>query len=492
LFILLSITSYSQFWDVTIPKKLEGTINSEFDEISPVFSSDSSYLYFIRSFSPENTGGINDQDIWYSEKDNKGIYSKSSPLTSLNNKLNNGVFGISNNGESLYLVDTYQGKKDKKKGCSVAIGKNDSWSKPNHLNIPNLDIEGDAFGFHINNTEDVLIVSYKGMNSIGEEDLYVSKKVNGEWQAVIHMGKDINTNGYEISPFLSKNSDTLFFSSNGLGGLGDADIFYSVRKDESFTNWSSPKNLGNKINSSKFDAYFTYNKTTLFFSSNRDGMNSDIYSSKIISPDPLSGTISSKNVTIIKGQNGSVDITIKGGESPYSYKWNNGSLTEDLANVQKGEYSVIVTDIKGRKLELKATLTEPILKVGSDIATLIALKPIYYDMGKFEIRKDAAQELDKIIKIMNENPEMVVELGSHTDCRSSKDYNQKLSQKRANSAVSYIQKQIKNPKRITGKGYGESKLKINCPCEGKVMPTCPEEDHAKNRRTEFLILSMGK
>ena len=125
-----------------------------------------------------------------------------------------------------------------------------------------------------------------------------------------------------------------------------------------------------------------------------------------------------------------------------------------------------------------------------DLATLIDIKPIYFDLGKFVIRKDAALELDKIVKVMNDYPAMKIELGSHTDCRSSIAFNEKLSANRAKASADYIKSRIKNPERIYGKGYGESKLKIDCPCEGTVKSSCSEEEHQQNRRTEFVILKM--
>ncbi|MFM1810952.1 MAG: hypothetical protein RLZZ382_2177, partial [Bacteroidota bacterium] len=131
------------------------------------------------------------------------------------------------------------------------------------------------------------------------------------------------------------------------------------------------------------------------------------------------------------------------------------------------------------------------IEVGTNIADLIDIKPIYFDLGKYNIRTDAALELDKIVAIMNQYPQMVVELGSHTDCRSSKAFNQKLSQNRAKASADYIKSRITTPSRISGVGYGESKLKVNCPCEGTVKSTCPEEEHAKNRRTEFIIKKMN-
>jgi len=130
------------------------------------------------------------------------------------------------------------------------------------------------------------------------------------------------------------------------------------------------------------------------------------------------------------------------------------------------------------------------IAVGLDLAKIIDIKPIYFDLGKSIIRPDAAIELDKIVKVMNENPTMVVELGSHTDCRGSIASNASLSDRRAKASAEYIKKRIANPERIYGKGYGESQLTNGCQCEGAVKSTCPEEEHQKNRRTEFKIIKM--
>jgi len=138
--------------------------------------------------------------------------------------------------------------------------------------------------------------------------------------------------------------------------------------------------------------------------------------------------------------------------------------------------------------ELDLTLDK--IDVGADLAKLIDIKPIYFDLGKYNIRKDAAVELEKIVKVMNENPNMVVELGSHTDCRGTAASNFKLSDNRAKSSAEYIKKKISNPDRIYGKGYGESKLKNGCACEGTVKSTCTEAEHQENRRTEFIIIKM--
>jgi outer membrane protein OmpA-like peptidoglycan-associated protein len=118
-------------------------------------------------------------------------------------------------------------------------------------------------------------------------------------------------------------------------------------------------------------------------------------------------------------------------------------------------------------------------EIGTDLGPFM----IYYNFDKYDIREDAKVELDKIVKIMNENPEVKIELGSHTDCRGSSSYNMKLSKKRAKSAATYIAERITNSERITSKGYGETTAVNDCKCS-----QCSKDEHQMNRRTEFIII----
>lgn len=127
------------------------------------------------------------------------------------------------------------------------------------------------------------------------------------------------------------------------------------------------------------------------------------------------------------------------------------------------------------------------VEVGADLSKLMQIGDIFFDYGKSDIRPDAEEQLARIIGIMNEYPAMIIELGSHTDCRGTKNANKTLSNDRAKASADYIKSRITNPERISGVGYGEGKLKVNCPCEGTVKSNCPEEEHAKNRRTEFIV-----
>lgn len=130
------------------------------------------------------------------------------------------------------------------------------------------------------------------------------------------------------------------------------------------------------------------------------------------------------------------------------------------------------------------------IDLGMDIGKLIKINPIYFDLNKDVIRKDAAVELEKIVQVMRDNPTMVIELGSHTDCRSTAAYNMALSDRRAKSSAQYVVSKGIDKSRIYGKGYGETKLVNGCACEGAVKPNCSEAEHQLNRRTEFIIVKM--
>jgi outer membrane protein OmpA-like peptidoglycan-associated protein len=136
----------------------------------------------------------------------------------------------------------------------------------------------------------------------------------------------------------------------------------------------------------------------------------------------------------------------------------------------------------------------PVLEEGEelnmDLSDLFAINPIYFDLDKYNIRDDAAVELEKIIDIMHEYPDMVIELTSHTDCRASKGYNNRLSTNRARATAKYLRNRLEDGSRVTGKGLGEMELVNDCECEGEVVSDCSEEEHQLNRRTEFRIVKM--
>lgn len=351
--------SNAQFWNYSAPEKVGGTINTSGSEESiPVFSKDSSILYFVRTYDDANKGGEQDQDVWFSRKDDKGGYSDCERLKDVNNKFNNAVLGLNNTGSSMYLLNSYEGKKDLLKGIAVSQGGGDSWGKPDAIEIPTLDIDGGFYGFHVNRNENAIIISYAGEGSLGEEDLYISTKNGSSWTAPVHMGSSVNSAGFEISPWLSDSEDTLFFSSNGMGGEGDADIFFSV-KQGSWTSWSTPQNLGPIINSPKFDAYFSHSHDQAYWSSNRDSELSDIWMLNILPPPPPTITGVGTDVTVYQGSDGKIDATPESGVAPYTYLWSNGSTDEDPEGLVAGSYDVTLTDALGQTASTTVVIGEP-------------------------------------------------------------------------------------------------------------------------------------
>ena len=151
-----------------------------------------------------------------------------------------------------------------------------------------------------------------------------------------------------------------------------------------------------------------------------------------------------------------------------------------------GKDSIAIVNLTLEEIPKAITKTTELNK---DLGAILALKNIYFDYDKSHIRPDAKIELYKIIDIMNQYPQMIVELNSYTDCRGTEAYNQALSTKRAKSTLLFIQKGITKPNRISGKGNGEAKLSEACPCEGNVIPNCTENEYQKERNTKFIIMN---
>ncbi|MEQ1587508.1 MAG: hypothetical protein ABL895_16605, partial [Cyclobacteriaceae bacterium] len=262
------------------PIKVGSQINSDDEELGPLLSDDGKTMYFSRAFHANNAGGkFAGADIWVSKKDEQGNWLPASNAGSpWNNKQSNSVVGINLDHTVVYLLNAYSNKS------GIAFSKlfSGAWRTSEFIPIPGINRD-DFVGFYVSPTFDVILISMKGKDSFGEEDLYVSLKDSfGKWTEPKNLGPTINTKGFEISPFLSQDKKRLFFSSNGHPGFGDADIFYCDRLFDSWETWSVPKNLGDRINSKSYDAFFSiYSDSVAFFSSNRNDKASNIFTTEI-------------------------------------------------------------------------------------------------------------------------------------------------------------------------------------------------------------------
>ena len=478
---LVSNICYSQFTDIEPAHRLGGEVNSEFEESIPIFSKETSVLYFTRTFDSSSIGGVNDQDIWTSEMVSDKNYNKGEELHGLNNKFNNCIVGFNSDESIVYLLNAYHGKKDLKKGISYAKRKGDSWGAPHDLVIPDLDIEGEFYGFHMNQDENVIVISYMGIDTKGQEDLYFSQLIDEKWTTPASMGPNVNSSGFEISPFLSRNSDTLYFASDGFGGQGGADIFYAIRKGESWSDWSAPINIGPVINSPKFDAYFTISGKFFYWSSNREAQRSDIYYSTFLPPPPLFAAAIGTDVTFFEGSDGTIDLTPNGGVPPYSYKWSNGSEIEDPADLVEGIYTVLVTDAINQEVEVVVPINQPppveIVELEKEPIETI----IYFDLNSSFHNTNNTSTLEKFINECSSKEGIKLSVVSHCDRRDTKAYNIWLSKKRMNRTIDYLVANGFNRSLITGGYKGEAEPDVIC-------DTCNENQFTKNRRTVIKVI----
>lgn len=257
------------------PVKLGTQINSDDEELAPLLSSDGKTLYFSRAFHTNNTGGkYAGSDIWVSKKDDQGNWMPASNMTAhWNNKRSNAVIGVNHDHTVVYLLNAYSNKS----GISFSKLNSGIWGEPEFIPIPGINRD-DFVGIYVHPDFDVIMISMKGADSFGVEDLYVSLKDSfGNWTMPKNLGPTINTKGFEISPFLSLDKKRLFFSSNGHQGFGDADIFMSERLYDSWDVWAKPQNLGNKVNSALFDAYFSVQDSVGYLSSTRSEASAKLY-----------------------------------------------------------------------------------------------------------------------------------------------------------------------------------------------------------------------
>lgn len=327
---------------------------------------------------------------------------------------------------------------------------------------------------------------------LGGTDIYVCLKTDaGEWGKPVNL-KEINTEGNERSPVFDE-KDNFYFSSDGRTGMGGLDVYQALRSGAGI---GKVENLGYPFNSPQDDFGFSLNEKggIVYLSSNREGGlgSDDIYTidQKMILAFKLEGRVLDKEtgqpvagalVTLAKINGGVLKTEA---DENGAYKFDLAKESEYNVSAEKTGYRADVENLATIGLTTSAVLKEDLHLEAVVINKAIRIENIYYDFDKWNIRADAAVELDKLVKIMTDNPTIWIELGSHTDSRGKDNYNLTLSQKRAESAVQYIISRGINKNRIAAKGYGETQLLNKC-ANGV---NCTDEEHQLNRRTEFKIV----
>ncbi|TVZ09506.1 outer membrane protein OmpA-like peptidoglycan-associated protein [Cellulophaga sp. RHA_52] len=381
---------------------------------------------------------------------------------------------------------------------------NDEWKK-----ITELPFNGDDFSVAhpaLSPDETKLYFASDMPGTRGMSDLFVVDIIaDGTFSAPRNLGNKINTESRETFPFVSKNN-ILYFASDGHPGLGGLDIF-ATQITNNF-NDSYILNIGKPVNSKQDDFSLIFDEDTQkgFFASNRDGGKGydDIYS--FIQTKELNlncyNTINGTAVNLKTGASiADAAIQVKDKENTLVFETKTdtkGNFTlndicwDDTYTLlgEKIEFEQGTTSFTmERNKELKPVIVKlnPIKRaapIGTDLTKYLKLDPIYFDLDKSFIRIDGQITMQQVFAYLKEYPEVVIEVRSHTDARATNEYNLALSNRRAKETVKYLLDNGIAPERVSGKGFGESELTNNCDSNSK----CSEEEHQKNRRSEFIVV----
>ncbi|WP_304234023.1 OmpA family protein [Jiulongibacter sediminis] len=494
-------------------------VNSAYGEVAPIITPDGQTLYFTRLDHPENLktkkndDGPVGQDIWFSKLNDTGHWNRPENIGKpINNELDNAAATASADGNSLFILNVYHPSGKLLAGLSKTRFSGNSWSMPEKVEINNFQAIGERnpitnlteirTEYAISHDEKVLIMGLQRSQTFGGKDLYVSfLEANGSYSTPVNMGNVINTADNEGSPFLSADMKTLYFNSKGHPGYGEADIFVSRRLDDTWTNWSEPLNLGPQINSSKWDGYFSIPASGDYaYLSSKDNSigGEDIFKIELFE------SIKPEAMVIVKGRIFDAS-TGDGLNLPLQIIARNDSISKaniDLKfNRETGEYSAMIPagsvydfDLyKDGYMEIEDSLD---LAAITDYKEIIRdfemiplkagynmiLKNVNFDQGLYDIRPESFAEVDKLIKLMKQYPDMEILLEGYTDNQGDFTLNVQLAENRVNAVRDYMVKRGQiDETRIETKSWGPMR-----PVSSNATP----ELRQKNRRVEFTILKM--
>lgn len=447
------------------------------------------------------------------EKEKKVVVDDVVMLTSINSEHHESNVVITADGNTMYFTrDSSNDRKSRRRRRADKVVINLKIYKAELINgrwanIKELPFNNDAYSCGhpaLSADERTLYFVSTMPGGYGATDIYkVAIYETGTYGEPENLGGLINTEGREMFPSIDRDN-TLYFSSDGHLGLGALDIFESKEIDGEFT---EPENIGAPVNSRKDDFAFglSYDKTYGYFSSNRKGGrgDDDIYSFIVYSCEkevkgiitdsrngkPISGVI----VRLVDEKGKPIKQKISETDGSYTFKkvpcerkLSIAVTKEDYRNFQK---DIETNDKNNEDIIINISLES--LIVENQDAAQIVINPIYFDFNLYNIREDAEYELEHIVSVMKNNPDMMIKIESHTDSRGPKAYNRYLSDKRAKSTRDYIVSRGISKKRIVSAiGYGEDKLLNNCNDVNQYK--CTEEQHQENRRSYFYIVNPKK
>jgi outer membrane protein OmpA-like peptidoglycan-associated protein/tetratricopeptide (TPR) repeat protein len=465
--------------------------NKDYNVAHPAISPDGNWMVF----SSDMPGGSGGMDLWATELLN-GSWSSPVNLGAEINTKGNEIFPYLATGNTLFY------SSDGKEGLGgldvyFTSFKNGKTGKIKTISYP-VNSMGDDFGFILNNAGNIAYFASNRPGGKGDDDIYLIN-VRKPFRTTLNVtGTAIDKqNSQPLSEtkvmLMGENEEKIAEITTGKDGFYE----FEIEPEKSYKLTGNKPEYSNAENT--FKGIIPEGKSEIVSDLLLDQNNFSIYC--LITNKKNNQPLEGVTVKIKDMQTGAELFNFTTNQSgDFRQKLENAKINDKLYY----EIDIDKTGYLGKKVTFTKIIDKPgeiaihkelnvsldQIEVGADLAKIIDIKPIYFDLSKWNIRPDAAIELDKIVKVMQENPSMVIELGSHTDCRSSAAFNMNLSDKRAKASAAYIISKGIEKARIYGKGYGEAKLVNDCACEGNVKSDCDEERHQQNRRTEFIIVKM--
>ncbi|MDA3910163.1 MAG: OmpA family protein [Bacteroidales bacterium] len=481
-------------------------VNTEYAEYNPMIVSDGSKLLFTarRKYigNPiEPRDGKPCEDVWYADKGEDGEWEKSRKFGSpINTKRHDAVSGMSPDGQELFVY-----KAVDKKGGDIFYSKlkGEKWSKPEPMpEVINSEYHESKASMSYDG-KTLYLVSRRPDDNFGVRDIFVSTMDAAlQWSAPQNLGSVINTEYDEEGVFIHPDGRTLYFCSKGHNSMGGFDIFRSVK--DSSGNWSTPENLGYPINTPGDEAFWAIasDGRHAYISSVRpDGFGDyDIY--EVIFPEPESideiqqidvrltlfnGFV--KDVKTLEPLEAKIEIVDNETNEQIAVLSSNQASGKFIVNLPAGKnYGLSVSKdgymFHSENFNIKddakfQQITREILLQPIEVGTRIVLRNIFFDYDKATLRSESTGELSKVLKILDDNPNMKIEISGHTDNRGSLEYNTKLSRSRAKAVVDYLIEKGIDTERLSYEGYAFTQpISDNDTDEGRQM----------NRRVEFEVL----
>ena len=513
-----------------IVKRMD-VFNSRRDDYSPMIGGDDNNLLYFTSTRNQAQGddwsgitGAKAADIFLSQKDDQGRWSKPQSIDSeLNSDFDEGACCLSPDGRTMYLTQCKTDPTHPRYATIVVSERSDAtWTKPRELTISKDTTCSYAHPAVSPDGEWLYFVSDMP-GGMGGLDIWRCRLLShGEAGVVENLGKPINTAGDEMFPTFRPNGD-LYFSSNGHPGFGGLDIYYIPNLQSSIFRSALPlgssKNLqlnhpGFPLNSQGDDFGMTFEgkRNQGFFCSSRGDQRGNDHIYSFYNPEIIQTVkgwvyeqdgyeLPAAQVYMVGNDGTNLKLSVRG----------DGSFTQEI---KPGVDYVLLATCKGflnHQQEISVapakTSEEHVLQFPlANISAPVLIENIFYDFNKATLRPESATALDELVRLLNENPNVTIELSAHTDCRGSDQYNEALSQRRAESVVNYLIQHGIASDRLTPKGYGEGKpkrikrkvaekypfLKEGDILTEEFIATLPEEQqeqcHQLNRRTEFIVL----